>query len=50
MFLDPKIKHFLPAVTPVSIEKFWLHEELLLFTVSCSLEQGILRTHLSSFR
>lgn len=42
MFLDPKIKHFHPAVTPVSIEECWLHEELLPCTVSCSLEQAIL--------
>lgn len=50
MFLDPEIKHFLPAVTPVSIEKCWLHKELLPFKLISSLEQIILCAHLSSFR
>lgn len=45
-----KIKHFLPAVTPVSIEECQLHKELLPFTVSCSLKLVIFSTLLSSFR
>lgn len=49
MFLDLKIKHFLPAVTPVSIDKCWLHEELLPFKFSSCLEQITLCAHLSSF-